>query len=373
MRTTILIVSLGIVLLMPGRFFAQTETPAPSDTTAQPIEPVPLIEIPSEAEGLIRQLGTEVLPVIQQPVVSTQRVWVDSLQDTIQSLRQLSNLVLDDEVPVFLTETAIARWQRFRQSLTMPENRLKRYAGRLTDLRTSLIEEQQRWQVTKDTAARLEAPEEIIGRIDRLLFLADSIQLILSDSLSSSLNLQSEGVDVKLIADSYIERLEAYQTQSLEEMLRKHNAALWEIDSLVDTTGADSLGLELLWTYGKEDTRDFLREEQNKLMLIGLIFLVLLLLLRWMRSRHQELQEKEIEVEELELGQYIFSRPFFAALLFTLIIQSWIIPEKPFLLDKALNVVVLILFVVLIPGLIPRSMRWTIYFLGWIYFLELFD
>lgn len=367
------LLSFVLLLMVVQRIVAQQDSPVLSDTTAAQIEPVALIDIPSKAEGLIRNLGTEALPVIQRPFVSNQRVLVDSLQDTIQSLRQLSDLVLDGDMPAFLTGTAIARWQRFRQSLNQLEARLKRYAGQLTELKTSLNREEQKWQLTKDTAARQEAPEEIIGRIDRLLFRVDSVKMTLSDSLSGSLNLQNELVDIKLTLDAYIEQLNDYQTQTIEELSTKRSAALWEIDSLVDTTGADSLGLELLWTYGKEDTREFLKDEQEKLILVGFIFLLLLLLLLWMRNRYKELQEKEIEVEELELGKYIFSRPLFAALLFTLIIQSWIIPEKPYLLTQMVNLVMVVLFVALIPGLIPRSMRWTIYFLAGVYLLGTFD
>ncbi len=175
-------------------------------------------------------------------------------------------------------------------------------------------------------------PEAIEERIDRVLFLIDSVNLVLNDSLSKCLSLQNELVDVQIWAREQ-------QTDSL----------------------SNDFTLNLLLKYSKEDVVDYFNQQYNSALLILVLFVIFWMAFLWMKSKYKELQAKEVKA--LELGKYIFSKAATAAFLFAIIVQSLALSKKPYILELVVNLLVFFLFIVIIPGLVTKALKWSIYFL----------
>jgi len=254
-------------------------------------------------------------------------------------------------------------------------NKLKSYSTELTRVNEELNDINKNWLLTKSIGAEEEYPEVIINRLDEVLGMIDSVKTVLNDSLGICLSLQNALVDIQIKAETYLKELNDYKTQTLSELLTSHSAPIWEMQQEADTTGTDTTALDfnlgILLTYSEEDVTNYYNTQQQSIFFIILLFLIFWMALIWMKSKSNELKAKE--VKELELGKYIFSRAIPSALLFAIIIQSLILSKKPYILELGLAFVIFVLFLIIIPGLVVKRLRWNLFVLSFVYLLVNFD
>jgi len=117
------------ILSLPIFFSAQNAIIPPPDTTKQLTKAIPLAEIPSEAERLFQKINKEYQTEIYKSTIHDVRLFSDSLKSTSSALATLSNLVLDQDIPYFVLETALNRWNRFIPVVAKDISKLKTYSS----------------------------------------------------------------------------------------------------------------------------------------------------------------------------------------------------------------------------------------------------
>ena len=341
------------------------------DTIIQPeITAIPLAEIPSKAERLIQKINKDYQKEINLPTVHEVQILNDTLQATGLELARLSNLILNQDIPYYILETVVNRLSRFIPIIEKEEKRLESYSSQLSIVNEDINKIAETWALTKEQAKEIVYPEAIEKRVDEILVIIDSVKTVLNDSLSNCLSLQNTLVDLQINADNHLKELTDYKTQTLSELLSTKETPIWALQEAKDTSLID-FNLNLLLEYSQEDIDNFFLSEEVTIIFILVLFLILYFAFIWMRSNYKELHAKQ--VDELELGKYIFSRAAPSALLFAIIIQSLILEKKPYVLELGITVIIFILFLIIIPGLVSKKLRWSIYLFGFIFLFVNFD
>ena len=360
------------ILSLPIFFSAQNAIIPPPDTTKQLTKAIPLAEIPSEAERLFQKINKEYQTEIYKSTIHDVRLFSDSLKSTSSALATLSNLVLDQDIPYFVLETAINRWNRFIPVVAKDISKLKTYSSHLSEVNDELNELNKIWLLTKSLGTEEEYPEVITSRLDEVLGMIDSVKTVLNDSLSKCLGLQNDLVDIQIKAETYLKDLTDFKTKTLSELLTSRSSPIWALrqETEIDSSALD-FDLSLLLSYSEEDVTNYYNTEEKSIFTILFIFVIFWVALIWMKSRYNELKAKE--VKELELGKYIFSRAIPSALLFTLILQSLILSKKPYILELGFTFIIFVLFLIIIPGLVVKRLRWNLVVLSFVFLLVNFD
>ncbi len=118
-----------LILLFLLPFFSKAQQLiVPTDTTKQEIQAVPLTEIPSQAERLLQKINKDYQQKIYQSTIQDFQILSDTLKTTASELACLSDQVLDLDIPYFVLETAINRWNRFIPIVVKEETKLKTYS-----------------------------------------------------------------------------------------------------------------------------------------------------------------------------------------------------------------------------------------------------
>ena len=358
-----------LLLILPFFINAQQETPL-VDTTQQESQIIPLAEIPSEAERFIQRLNKDYQQTIYKSTIQDVQFLKDTLLSKGKELIRLSDLVLEQDIPYYVLETVLNRWKRFIPLIVKEENKLKNYSLLLSEVNEDLSKTSGIWKLTKQNPPDSIYPEAIENRIDEIIHKIDSVKVVLNDSLSKCLNLQNNLVDIQITAENYTNELTAFKTQTLGELLITRSAPIWALNEERDSSAVE-FNFELLLDYSQEDVSNYFNSQQNSIITILALFVIFWLALLWMKSKYKELEAKD--VKELELGKYIFSRAATAAFLFTIIIQSMALPQKPYLLELGIIFTLFILFIILIPGFVIKPLRWSVYLLSAVFLLVNFD
>ncbi len=360
-----------LILLFLLPFFTKAQQiTLPVDTTQQKVQAIPLAEIPSNAERLIQKTNNDYQQKISKSTIQDVQLLTDSLESTAIELANLSDQVLNQDIPYFVLETAINRWSRFVPLIVKEENKLKSYSLQLSEVNDELNKTNANWLLTKTKGTIEVYPEAIENRIDKILGIIDSVTLVLNDSLSKCLSLQNTLVDIQINAESYSKKLNDYKTQTLSELLTSRETPIWAMEQQADSIASD-FTLNLLIKYSREDVADYFNLQYNSILFILILFIVFWLALLWMKGKYNELQIKE--VKELELGKYIFSRAATAAMLFAMIVQSLILSRKPYILELGVTLIIFFLFIIIIPGLVIKALRWSVYLLSVLFLFVNFD
>ncbi len=244
--------------------------------------------------------------------------------------------------------------------ISKPEQVIKRYSSDLEKIKQMLGEEKTRWTITRDQNITRESPKVIAHSVDRILFFIDSASIILDDSLSVALGWLNEASQLKMSANNNQERLQETQKMKLSGLLKVREKPIWATVFKGDTA-VSLIDNQVLISFGIEDSREYLEVNKGNLITLGVIFVVLLGALLWLRFHSKSLSEDDIKLHAT--GIFIVSRPIAAAFMLTILWSLWSLPVMPYMLDKFFSVIFLIPFLFIFHGIVYRPLKWSFYYL----------
>ncbi|MDF1572736.1 MAG: mechanosensitive ion channel [Bacteroidales bacterium] len=333
-RRVILIFILG--LLVPLLSFSQSllqplqggGNKAAEDTTKALVQAIPLAEINSASTEAF-QLFARVRNARMQPaekvgiareVDSVYARVRDFLQDT--SYYQLELLTFREQ-------------ENLNTSLQLLDQEI---ADVLATIRSNLSETQEaaglinrskkRWQLTSEKVTRQNSPEAIQRRVQNILRRSDSINLLLQSDIDFLLTQADRITDQQIGLEQFEMDLEAFKSLSGSQILRRDAAPIW-VRLGTGERDVFSQYLDQVIADFRQDTQLVLSKYTGNLFGAFVLFVVLLILVFWIRGH---LTEKNLKARAARFNLYlreIFLMPVEVALILTLYLTRLMIPDLP--------------------------------------------
>jgi len=354
---------LVIIQYFPNITFAQ-EIQEPADSTKQVIVAIPIIEIPQEAFKTMREIQGVMIPVVTDPVLSEVHPDLDSLQHKIDQLSDITESLLLESLPYTFYQSLLIKWSRLARDIDEPEKKLKDHSVAMEEIANWINSETERWDKTKKKLEDKNAPEDIYERIDEITILIESTNQIRVDSTSEVLHLLNEIAQMKLQISHYTARLDVTKQMQLYDLLTVRSNPIWAIRFDSDSTRAFTLN-EALLEFGIDDSREYLVSNKGSFIELGIIFLMILTVLIWLKRQHKKLSE-DLKLEHAT-GVFIVSRPFVSAIMLALLWAIWAIPEMPHFLDNLVSLLFLIPFLFIFHGVVQKPLRSSLYYFSAIF------
>lgn len=344
--------------VIPTVTFAQDDT-QPGDSVSKKVTAVLLMDIPNEAVKITSKIQSDLNSELLQPVVYTIRPIIDSIQNKVDVLGLLSDQMLDDQLPFGFYQGLLLRWLRLQGQINKPEKILTDYSTELTNVERVLSDNRKQWSKTHSELLDKDSPEELINRVAEVLNLIDSTAQMMKDSLDLALNLLNRTTEIKMTLVNYQVQIEATQETQFDQILKTRTEPLWSANFAKDSTSFFGANRDLI-LFGLEDAKDYFNVNKGILSSLGLIFILILSAILWLRRQHKSLSKETKSTNKT--GSFIVSRPIVSAFMLTILWSMWALPEMPYLMDKINSFIFLIPFLFIFHGIVDHPLRWSLYF-----------
>lgn len=333
--------------------FGQTS----SDSTH--IAAVPLSAIATQSANDYEMVFDQLESIVQSDVAWIQEPHIDTIEFKVGKLKALSDQLMEENMPISFYESLILRWTKIDEEITGPENTLSDYSLKLEKLGRSYAVLSAKWEMTKESDLIQNAPQDVSIRVNDILHLIDSANVILKDSLKKSISLQNMTTDLRLLSTNYIKNLNDLKQLEISSLLTKQDPPIWkavaEKDSL--STAGDK---KTILHFGKEDSKAYLKSEWPKLIALLLLLGASLLFFNWLKEKAEDSNAME--------AISVLNKPWLASLIFFMLLALWILPERPLLMNEAFALVFMVPFIFLYKHIAPKEARWM---LGYLYLIFL--
>jgi small-conductance mechanosensitive channel len=317
------------------------------------------MEIPQQAFEIVQEIQGNIFPVLAEPVVSDVQPELDSLQDEIEILGELTESLLQESLPYSFYQSLLIKWFRIQDDIKGPEQILKDQSISQAEVATFINYEIERWGKTKREELNNETPDNITQRVVEIISLIDSTNTIMLDSARQVLYWLNEIAQMKLQISDYTARLDVTKQMQLYDLLIVRSDPIWALKADGDSTKVFVIN-QALYDFGIDDSIEYFSSNKSTFIELGIVFLIMLSILIWLRTKHKTLSE-ELKLEHAS-GVFIVQRPIMSAIMLTLLWIIWTIPEMPYFLDKIVSILFLIPFLLIFHGVIQKPLRNSLYY-----------
>lgn len=317
------------------------------------------MDIPQQAFEIVQEMQGNVFPVLAEPVVSEVQPELDSIRYEIEQLGELTESLLQESLPYSFYQSLLIKWYRIQDDILRPEQKLKDQSISLAEIAGMINHQIERWGKTKREELKNETPDNISQRVEEIISLIDSTNTIMLDSARQVLHWLDEIAQMKLQISDYTARLDVTEQMQLYDLLIVRSDPIWALKAEGDSTKVFTIN-EALYEFGIDDSREYFSSNKSTFIELGIVFLVILSVLLWLRMKHKTLPEDLIL--EHSSGVFIVQRPFVSAVMLSLLWVIWTIPEMPYFLDKIVSILFLIPFLFIFHGVIQKPLRQSLYY-----------
>ncbi len=292
---------------------------------------------------------------------------IDTLRHTSDSLRRISNYVLEQQVATRISASLASRWRRFLSLSREDERKLNNYSRQLTDLRDQLLLREKIWKTTSLSLSS-DIPEQVRLRIDTLQLNLKQSAKDLDRRMNEILALQNEVVNQKLLSQTQAAQLEDLEKPALQNLLSVRKPVLFDLPLFENSPAADSYRKVAL-DYFRKELREFFRNNQERMVLHFMLFFGLGLLLFLGRSLLKKENKAPGRNPEFNLAtEIVLAQPLTTAFLLTLLMTPLIYPNRPSVFSELIVMALVVPFLVIVPRFVHQGIRWSIYVVGALFF-----
>jgi hypothetical protein len=194
------------------------------------------MEIPQQAFEIVQEIQGNIFPVLAEPVVSDVQPELDSLQDEIEILGELTESLLQESLPYSFYQSLLIKWFRIQDDIKGPEQILKDQSISQAEVATFINYEIERWGKTKREELNNETPDNITQRVVEIISLIDSTNTIMLDSARQVLYWLNEIAQMKLQISDYTARLDVTKQMQLYDLLIVRSDPIWALKADGDST-----------------------------------------------------------------------------------------------------------------------------------------
>jgi len=345
---------------------AEPSAPPPqSAETPRTPEPIPLVEVPAEAEtalSRIRDIQNDVASDLTSENVSQQ---IPALTREIDERMRETRNIIGQRPAIEILETLRAEWQRLRREVSAFNHDL---SGRATYLERDLEEIDQVqgvWTETLNAATGSDAPLEVVGRIREVAGQIGQARQAVAKDRATTLTTQTRlaAQDARII--DALALITRSRDRTLTRLFTRDSAPIWANQ----VRSPQNLQTESLTSFSTQwrALGSYLERQLGRSLLAMAIFLAVAVILIWARRHTRSLAaDSRVTFPESQ----IFETPLAAALLGTFLLARWIYPEAPRLLWAFIGALALIPSVIILRRLVRPRLALMLYALIAFYLLD---
>jgi len=324
------------------------------------ITAVPLTGIANEAATDMQHARDILLEKIQITSSSELIPRIDSLEKSVTQLEELSKQILGSRQDFSYYNSLILRWRR-SESLTNPiQTSLQKYLADVEKIRVDLEHARAKWDLTLEETDPSILSEDIILRINDISHYIDSAQLIVNDSLNSSLTQLNRVADVDLIIETHLHQIGELQKVELGKSLLAKEGSIFNIKQSSDSVFFQGDRTFLL-TMGIQDTKVYLNNEWPILLLVFLSFAGLLIAFIFLKKNHTPEESGKDKLDSYR--EKILAQPVVTAFIFSMLLSLWWLPERPVFMKEIYAVLFILPFLPIYRSLAFKAIRWLMVYL----------
>jgi small-conductance mechanosensitive channel len=342
-----------------------SEPPEASEEKQPSPEPIPLAEIPAEAETALSRVRDIQDNVASDRTSENVLQRIPALTREIDARMRETRNIIGQRPAIEILGTLRAEWQRLRREVSAFNHDL---SGRATYLERDIEEIDQVqgvWTQTLNAAAISDAPAEVVSRIRKVVGEIAHVRQAVANDRATTLTTQTRlaAQDARIIdALALITRA---RERTLTRLLTRDSPPIWE--SQIRTP--QNLQAESLTSFSTQwrALGSYLQRQLGRLLLGIAIFLALAVILTWAR-RHTRSVAGDSRATFPE--SHIFEMPLAAALLVTFLLARWIYPEAPRFLWAVLGALALIPSVIILRRVVRLHFTAMLYAIVAFYILD---
>lgn len=355
-------------LLVGNTIASGGEPSAPPPQSAEappPPEPIPLVEVPAEAEtalSRIRDIQNDVASDRTSENVSQQ---IPALTREIDARMRETRNIIGQRPAIEILGTLRAEWQRLRREVSAFNHDL---SGRATYLERDIEEIDQVqgvWTQTLNAATSSNAPEEVVRRIREVGDEIGQARQAVANDRATTLTTQTRlaAQDARIIdALALITRA---RESTLSRLFTRDSPPMWGSQ----VRSPQNLQAESLTSFSTQwrALGSYLQRQLGRVLLGIAIFLAVAVILTWAR-RHTRSVAADSRATFPE--SQIFEMPLAGALLVTFLLARWIYPVAPRLMWAVLGALALIPSVIILRRVVRPQLSVMLYALIAFYLVD---
>ncbi len=337
---------LAPLLLLPAAAWGQgaagkpAAESAPVETTAPPkVEPIPVAEISARAGQARTQLGE--IEKVLTPSESAAEV-ESSLPELAERIAAQSakadEIVADPNIPRL--DQLKLEWTAIQGETDALQNSLRARAADLEKQLDRIAKQKERWQATRAAAVAAETPKEVFAQIDEVDVAIARVTEHAKARQGAVVTLQSRVAELSETVKAELKEIAATRDSILGDVLRADSPPIWA-PAFFEPIGTGEVWERLVESQTREAQRakEYVSQRRTALILHLVLFGALVVALAVVRTRVQGRAELE---EDIAAVRAVFDRPISMALLLTVLVSIWTLPQMPQGLRQSLGVLMLV-------------------------------
>ena len=321
-----------------------------------------------EGNARIRKLRAEVAAI---PAT-------ESIDDGLPALTESTEKMWDEHEALTLNTLSLHRLDLMHQQWSRAGAKLETWQefldGRSNDLSLAdqtLHDMSETWESIATSAEQSQIPEELFDQVRSVQTSIEEVDGQIKGRLSAVLVLLGRVTELQNTVTQAGAEVEAARLLARKRIFAPDSPSLW--DALVHRAGRISLAQQVrdTWNQDAEQFRIFMNVYRQRVRFQALLFLALsiVMLALWYRVRKQEDTEEDPAIHTAHL---IFSRPFSAALILTVVSTRLFYPHAPIVIFELNILLVLIPVLRLVPRLTAPGLRSALYGLSGLFVIHQF-
>lgn len=346
--------------------FAQQEAPATVTTPAEEVTPQPIpagliSERALDTAALLRDASAEA--DVEEEVGATQKAFAFRKEQMDELEKEtLRRLKLED--PVSIIEGTAKEWVRIQERFDGWLMTLSSKADSLSSVLEKLQSESEVWVLTRESASAGKFPPALRGQIQDTLESINTVERKVQAARDQILNLQVKIGYAKARADELVADQREEVEQRRQGLVGIDSPPLWEVFS---QSHSENDLIEETWQTDYRWIKRYVSEQKNELAGYGLLLVVLIAVLGYLRSKVRVWVEQD---KGLQSTLNLLERPTAAAVVITVLIHVLMNPTAPKGWSALLAFFVLIAVLRILPQLsLETGSSWP-YFLILLFFLD---
>lgn len=349
-----------------------------SKAPAQAIETKPALRAP------VALTASEIIPRAEQTLRSLQETKfnlavdsddvLNSLQKDIAAFAEKSDRRWKGEAEMLSKLRSLQRLNDVLRDWSLEQSQLDGWDRALARRSQLLVTQEnvvgqviEAWQTTRAAAKQQAFPKVALQNITEVLREADALRMMIRDDMAKLLNLQNQLANRRAILAKIRSDIDRAREESGQQVFVRNSPPLWEAlfnseaeDVIVAQAAESARGFV-------GDVKDFLQKYSDRLAWHVVFFLVMLALLHLLR---RSLTPESVAGLVDPATMFVLDHPFATSFLLALIAVLLFYPGAATVVLRIATLPAVIPVVILLPPLLPKTLRHWVYMLVAMYVLD---
>ena len=351
------------------------ETATPAESAQPAATSIPAGQIPTRAEETTRTLRAVRDRLGPSEAVEAVRKEMQAFGETLDAMEQSEALNELERLGLRALDELRINWDSADRRLRRLQATLSTRSAELEAQIAILDATKQPWQMTiDDRSATGLLPDALADRVRATLGEIKVVNDLVRERLDAVLTLQNRISQRLVVVEGIIGNINQAQGSFRDSMLvRLDGAPLWllfakkesgeEDEDLQDIMGASA-------RQSLQNARGYLEDHPDRVIAVGLTFLVLAGILLAIRSRRHARQAAEGDEEKEDVID-VLSRPIASAMLVSILIAFWLFENPPLALIELMRMTAALPVLLLMRRVVPEEMRLPVYGVIVLYVLDM--